>query len=207
MNGAGKSSVGGSILRDHGLDWFNPDSYARALVGQVGISQEEANARAWAHGKASLEKAIAEGTNYAFETTLGGSTISNLLRTACDTHAVVILYCGLSSPELHIGRVAQRVDQGGHHITDEKIRERWASSRWNLIKLMPYLEHLQVFDNSASVRVGEALPDLVRVLEVERGHIVFPEPGDAASLRATPEWARPIVEAAIQQFGKAYRSE
>ena len=29
VNGAGKSSVGGTILREHGLDWFNPDTFAR----------------------------------------------------------------------------------------------------------------------------------------------------------------------------------
>ena len=29
VNGAGKSSVGGALLAEHGLAWFNPDSYAR----------------------------------------------------------------------------------------------------------------------------------------------------------------------------------
>jgi predicted ABC-type ATPase len=73
VNGAGKSSVGGSILQDHGLTWFNPDTYARALVRELGIDNTEANARAWQYGKSKLESAIANGTNYAFETTLGVS--------------------------------------------------------------------------------------------------------------------------------------
>ena len=29
VNGAGKSSVAGALLEEHGLTWFNPDSYAR----------------------------------------------------------------------------------------------------------------------------------------------------------------------------------
>lgn len=202
VNGAGKSSVGGTFLRDYGLDWFNPDTYARAVVEKLGVTQEEANARAWAYGKASLESTIANGTSFAFETTLGGTTITNLLRAACDTHEVVILYCGLSSPELHIARVAQRVSRGGHHIPEQKIRERWSSSRANLIKLMPHVASLQVFDNSSSVAVGKAVPDPLLLLDVVHRELVSPEPQDKASLATTPEWARPIVEAAIQQFGK-----
>lgn len=200
VNGAGKSSVGGALLRDHGLDWFNPDGFARALRSELGLGLEEANAQAWAHGKSLLEAAIANGTSFAFETTLGGSTISELLRDASRTHSVVMWYCGLASPELHIARVAQRVSQGGHPIPEDKIRERWAASRLNVIELLPFLERLQVFDNSVSVDVGQDIPDPHLVLEVEGGRVVLPRKFDARSLGATPEWARPIVEAAIQLF-------
>jgi predicted ABC-type ATPase len=200
VNGAGKSSVGGSILRDHGLDWFNPDTFARALRSELGLGLEEANAQAWAHGRSLLEAAIANGTSFAFETTLGGSSISELLRDASRTHSVLMWYCGLASPELHIERVAQRVSQGGHPIMEEKIRERWAASRLNAIKLLPCLERLQVFDNSVSVELGQDIPDPHLVLEVEGGRVVFPGKLDARSLGATPDWARPIVEAAIQLF-------
>ena len=47
VNGAGKSSVGGALLEQHGLSWFNPDTYARELMRELGIDQAEANARAW----------------------------------------------------------------------------------------------------------------------------------------------------------------
>ncbi len=64
VNGAGKSSVGGSILQDHGLTWFNPDTYARELVRELGIDSTDANARAWQYGKSKLESAIANGTSF-----------------------------------------------------------------------------------------------------------------------------------------------
>jgi predicted ABC-type ATPase len=198
VNGAGKSSVGGAMLREHGLDWFNPDTYARALVRELGLEQEEANAKAWQHGRALLEAAIAQRTNFAFETTLGGETISRLLAQASRTHSVVMLYCGLASAELHMSRVAQRVAQGGHPIRAEKIRERWSTSRANLVQLLPKLARLQVFDNSASVDVGEDIPDPVLVLEMQDGRIVVPRRLDAAAMAGVPAWARAIVEAAIQ---------
>ena len=137
VNGAGKSSVGGAMLEGHGLSWFNPDAYARELVRELGMGIGEANARAWNYGKAALEDAIANRTHYAFETTLGGRTIAGLLRKASETHSVMMIYCGLSTPELHVARVAQRVAHGGHHIAEPTIRERWSTSRTNLVKLLP----------------------------------------------------------------------
>ena len=198
VNGAGKSSVAGALLQEQGLQWFNADSYARDLVREAGMDIAEANACAWAHGKSRLEAAIANRSNHAFETTLGGTTISRLLEEASKTHSVVMLYCGLDSPELHIARVKMRVAHGGHHISDEKIRERWDASRLNLIKLLPRLSRLQVFNNSVSVEPGRDIPDPVLVLDVESGRVNCPDQHDAAAMNAVPPWARPIVEAAIR---------
>lgn len=198
VNGAGKSSVGGALLRAHGLEWFNPDTMARALMREAGMDRPEANARAWEHGRASLEAALGRGANFAFETTLGGATICSLLEQAGGTHDLLMLYCGLATPELHIERVAQRVAHGGHPIEAAKIRERWITSRLNLIRLLPRLTHLQMFDNSVSVAAGEEIPDPLLILEMRGGRLRVPDPLDAAALAAQPAWSRPIVEAAIQ---------
>lgn len=206
VNGAGKSSVLGTLLLDEDLAWYNPDRYAAELVRELGLDLHEANGRAWEYGKSLLERAIAEGGNFAFETTLGGSTITRLLREAARTHDVFMLYCGLAAPELHIARVALRVANGGHPIPEEKIRERWTSSRRNLVHLLPVLTHLQVFDNSASVEPGQDVPDPVLVLELEGGRILFPDVGSHEALAAVPVWLQPILEGAIQQQPRASRS-
>jgi predicted ABC-type ATPase len=198
VNGAGKSSVLSALLVDQGLDWFNPDTYAADLARELGISLAEANGHAWRHGKSLLEKAITGGSNHAFETTLGGRSITRLLQQAAQSHDVLMLYCGLSSPELHIARVAQRVAHQGHPIADDKIRQRWTSSRSNLVQLLPVLSRLQVFDNSQSVAPGQDVPDPVLVMELESGRVLFPDLDSAASLGPVPEWAQGILEAAIQ---------
>lgn len=201
VNGAGKSSVGGALLAEHGLTWFNPDTCARELVAQLGLAPAEANARAWNLGRERLEAAIAQRSNYAFETTLGASTIPALLAHAASSHDVVMIFCGLSSPEQHIARVRARVARGGHDIPEAKIRERWIASRANLIQLLPKLTRLQVFDNSAEAPPGGDIADPLLVLELSAGEPVFPQPGDLAALAATPAWARPIVQAAIELLG------
>ena len=201
VNGAGKSSVGGALLAEHGLAWFNPDTYARELVAQLGLEAADANARAWDFGRAQLAAAIADGRNHAFETTLGANTIPEMLARASRSHDVVMIFCGLASAEMHLRRVQARVASGGHDIPVGKIRARWISSRINPARLMPLLARLQVFDNSAEAAPGEEIPDPVLLLETIGGRLVFPPADDAAALQSTPEWARPIVQAAIEQQG------
>src|SRR5258708_5737281 len=122
VNGAGKSSVGGAMLQEHGLSWFNSDAFSRDLMARSGVSKDIADSDAWAHGKTRLEAAIAGGTNFAFETTLGGSTIAQLIGEAAATHDVVMIFWGLDSVERHIERVRLRVRHGGHDIPEERIR-------------------------------------------------------------------------------------
>jgi predicted ABC-type ATPase len=195
VNGAGKSSVGGYLLQRAGLCWFNPDTFARELIAATGCAQAEANAAAWQEGVRRLDEAIAKRTHYAFETTLGGRTVPARIRQAANTHDVLMWFCGLASPELHIARVRERVAMGGHDIPEAKIRERYPAALENLVALMPYLAWLQVYDNSAQVDVGQAIPDPVLVAEMESGRLVWPV--DVASLRTTPDWAKPVVEAAL----------
>ena len=151
VNGAGKSSIGGHLLEQQGLTWFNPDTFARELVAASGCDQGTANAHAWAEGVRRLDEAIAGGHSHAFETTLGGRTIAARIAAATRTHDVMIWFCGLASPDLHVARVRARVAAGGHDIPEAKIRERYPQALQNLITLMPDLAHLQVYDNSAEV--------------------------------------------------------
>src|SRR5579864_6452459 len=106
---------------------------------------------------------------------------------------VRIWYLGLSSPELHIARVGSRVARGGHDIPDTKIRERYDHSRLNLIQLMPNLTELRVYDNSreADPQAGVA-PEPRLILHLARARII-----SSCQLIDTPEWAKPILRAAI----------
>ena len=198
VNGAGKSSVGGHLLAEHGLTWFNPDSYARALIARRTMSLEDANSLAWQFGREQLEEAIATRSNFAFETTLGARTIPRLLIEASATHDVTMWYCGLESVELHLRRVQARVASGGHDIPEARIRERWTASRRNLVRLLPHLAHLQVFDNSAEASPGRSVPPPILLLEMSMGKILSPDPTEPNQLAAIPDWAKPVVEAAIR---------
>lgn len=197
VNGAGKSSIGGAAMRSFGADYYNPDEAARSLINaSPGLAQAEANSQAWLVGKNLLERAIAQRLDFAFETTLGASTIPALLmKAAAQGIEIHVWYAGLSSPELHIERVRARVRQGGHDIPEADIRRRYEYSRLNLIHLLPALTALRLFDNSTEADPARGTAPLpVLVLHIERGKLKGPD-----DLSLTPEWAKPIVAAALRR--------
>ena len=197
VNGAGKSGIGGAAIRAFGGEYFNPDEAARQLLAaNPKLTQTEVNSTAWQHGRRLLERAISERLDFAFETTLGANTIPRLLvEAAAQGIEIYLWYAGLSSPETHLARVRARVRKGGHDIPEADIRRRYEHSRLNLIHLLPRLTHLRLYDNSAEAdpSTGKA-PALRLVLLMERGKIIGP-----ADLSKTPEWAKPIVAAAVRR--------
>jgi len=195
VNGAGKSSVAGGFLEKEGDAFFNPDTVAQQIHKlHPDIPLTLANAHAWQIGKSLLEQAITSRRDYRFETTLGGRTIAQLLEQAARSgHRLHLWFCGLASADLHLRRVRSRVAHGGHDIPEEKIRERWNRSRENLIRLLPLIDHLRVYDNSAEADPAEGhRPKPLLLLEMQRGKITAP-----ADLSGAPDWAKPIIAAAI----------
>ncbi len=198
-NGAGKSSIAGQALRQAGGAYFNPDEATRQiLAANPGLTEAAANALAWQESVQRLRAAIADHTDYTFETTLGGQTVTDLLLAAAAAdHELVIWYCGLDSLERHLARVAARVAGGGHDIPEAKVRTRYEASRANLVRLMPHVTMLRVYDNTAEAdpATGQRpAPDLV--LEIRGGALVYPR--SAGELATTPAWAKPLVARAFQ---------
>ncbi|MFG6487021.1 AAA family ATPase [Roseateles sp. BYS78W] len=196
VNGAGKSSLGGAAIQASGAAFFNPDVIAARLrEQQPHLSAEQANGLAWTLGRRGLEKALADGLTYALETTLGGHSITKLLLDGARNGAEVhVWFAGLATPELHLKRIAARVAAGGHDIPAAKVRERFDASRANLVKLMPRLASLRVYDNSieADPRAGRK-PQPVLLLQMQAGRVVTHAP-----LRSVPAWARPLLAAALR---------
>lgn len=195
VNGAGKSSIVGATIRDKGGQYYNPDEAAREIIAaNPGLGQAEANAAAWEQGRRLLQRAIDERLDFTFETTLGGNTMPALLAEAAQRGLQVhVFYVGLDNADTCIERVRQRVRAGGHDISDADIRRRYRHSLINLVKLLPVLTGLRVYDNSASAdpALGQA-PRPVLVLHMDRGRIVGPP-----DLSSTPAWAKPVVAAAL----------
>jgi predicted ABC-type ATPase len=204
-NGAGKSSIGGQAFQAAGIPYFNPDLAAREAISTATalgrtMTQVEANAWAWNEGVARLRRAIAQRGNYALETTLGGDTIVNLLLEAVAAGLEVnVWFVGLDSVELHVERVRQRVARGGHDIPRADVERRYIRGRLNLIRLLPSLSQLVVYDNSAQADTDMVEPRLL--LRWVGGVISGP-----SNLSQTPAWAKPIIAAALKLDRGRYRA-
>lgn len=196
-NGAGKSSILGAMAVRAGAVYFNPDDATRRiLAANTQATLPEANAAAWRQGKRLLERAIAARLDYMFETTLGGETFAGLLSGAAAAGLEVrVSYVGLASPELHVARVAARVAKGGHGIPEAAIRRRYDKGREHLVELLPALTELKVYDNSVEADPDAgAAPRPTLVLHLAKGRI-----RRMCSAAEVPEWAKPIVAAALKR--------
>lgn len=203
-NGAGKSSLAGAVFLRAGVEFFNPDQAAHLIQARSrGLALDAANSAAWQQGRRLLERAITERLTFAFETTLGGRTITALLERALAAGVDVrVWYVGLSSPELHLARIRARVRRGGHDIPEARVRARYDSSRLNLIRLLPKLTELRVHDNSAEADPAAGLaPEPMLVLHMLGGKVVRSCP-----LARTPEWAKPILATALKSAAPASAS-
>lgn len=196
VNGAGKSSIVGAALRFNDADYFNPDEVTRRLrEAEPGRSLEDANVRAWHLGRRLLERAIEQRKRFVFETTLGGRTITGLLLKAANVGLPVrVVYIGLESADLHVRRVRARVRQGGHDIPEQRIRQRYTSSRANLIRLLPHMAEVRMFDNTrqADPVTGDR-PEPKPILHLKAGRLPYLCP-----LSEVTTWAKPIVQAALE---------
>jgi predicted ABC-type ATPase len=199
-NGGGKSSVGGHHLRAVGDTYYNPDEIARRIREiRPELSQRDANAQAWERGVVELRKAIENHSDFAFETTLGGNTVPGLIEEAADRGLDVHMwYVGLASADLHVQRVRERATRGGHDIPEAKIRQRYDASRSNLVRLLPKLASLSVYDNSAPPDPETAEVEPMLVLRMEARRIVERVPPDEV-----PEWAREIMRTAEETDRRA----
>ena len=200
-NGAGKSSVIGAGLTEKGLAFFNPDDAARRIAAQhPELTRQEANGLGWLEGQRLLEKAVERGERFAFETTLGGRTVASRLESCINRGGEVRMwFVGLESAELCMQRIQARVGAGGHDIPEADVRRRYDSGRENLIRLLPNLTGLRLYDNSAQGDPDhgeEPAPRLVlRTVKGELAELCLPED--------VPGWAKPIVMKAVVLSGVA----
>ena len=195
VNGAGKSSIGGAMLRASGADYYNPDEAAREIrKANPGLAQREANGLAWGKGRDLLRRAIDGRKDFVLESTLGAHTIPAMLAEAAQKGAAVhVWFVGLDDVERHLARVRARVKAGGHDIPEADIRRRYETSRENLAWLMPSLTSLRLYDNAFEADPASgASPRPRLLLHLEGGRIVAP-----ANLRATPGWAKALVAKAM----------
>lgn len=196
VNGSGKSSIVGNRIRDTGAEFYNPDEKARDIQKHnPNITLAEANGAAWQYGYDLLCESIEAGYDFVFETTLGANSISEKLHEAVERNqGLRMIFIGLASAELHIERVKARVERGGHDIPEEKIRQRWIRSIYNMRLLLPRCQDLKVYDNSKPLSDGK--PNPVLLFSMRHGRFKSPP------IQDMPNWAKPLAVAAIEMHNQ-----
>jgi len=148
-NGAGKTTFAREFLATEANcpTFLNADIVAAELSP---LQPERAAMRAARFTLQRIREEVATGENFAFETTLGNRSYAHSIREwqAAGYH-VALWFLALSSVEVALARVAQRVLQGGHNIPEEVVRRRFLAGKANFDELYSGLvDSWVLYDNS-----------------------------------------------------------
>jgi predicted ABC-type ATPase len=148
-NGAGKTTASLTILPEilNCREFVNADNIAAGIspFNVEGVAVEAA--RIMLH---RINELLAIGSDFGIETTLATRSYVNLVRKAqAMGYTVSLIYIWLTSPDLALQRVAERVRKGGHNIPEHVVRRRYKLGAHNLFHLfMPICDTWIIADNS-----------------------------------------------------------
>jgi len=148
-NGAGKTTSAKKLLQGvMGIDEFvNADVIAQGLSG---FSPERVALTAGSIMLHRIQELASAGRSFAFETTLASRTFAPWLRKYKQAgYRIDLVFLWLSSADVAVQRVAERVSRGGHDIPEETIRRRYQRGLVNFFSLyQPLADAWQMVDNT-----------------------------------------------------------
>lgn len=153
-NGAGKTTFAREFLPKEARCpvFVNADLIA---VGLAPFEPERAALRAGRLMLEELNELVRNGESFSFETTLSGRGYAGRISDwRAAGYKVKLYFLRLSSSELAVTRVGQRVRQGGHNIPEAVIRRRFDAGLRNFEELYkPLVDSWALYDNSGDAPV------------------------------------------------------
>ena len=147
-NGAGKTTFAREFLP---TDAVLPNFVNADLIA-AGLSPFAPDVAAFKAGRIMLET-IADyakrGESFSFETTLSGLTYAQMIPVwRSSGYLVKLIFLSLLNVEIALERVATRVKQGGHHVSEDVIRRRFVHGIQNFERYKVLVDSWQLYDNS-----------------------------------------------------------
>ena len=174
-NGAGKSTFFEAYLAKTGLYFVNADVLALAL----GMNPYAAASLADTLRRQLLERR----ESFIFETVFSdpvGDKLEFLREAERAGYTVVLIFIGLSTPEISDERVAMRASSGGHDVPKKKLVERFPRTMMNLKRALVELSYVWVYDHS----------------DLEHGYRLVATKVDGQGIdlsKPTPKWLRALL--------------
>lgn len=97
---------------------------------------------------------IDQGKSFSFETVMSHeSKIKEIEDLRDKGYNPYLYFVCIDDPEVNVSRVANRVEKGGHSVSEQKIVERYARTLDLLHKMLPLCYRAYLFDNSGKKQV------------------------------------------------------
>lgn len=147
-NGAGKTTFYVKILEPatH-LEFVNADVIATQRWPGTEVEHAYEAARLAAAERAQR---IQARQSFATETVFSHESKVALLRDAEEAGYRVSLHIVLISEDLAVARVVSRVSHGGHHVPEDKVRDRFGRLWGHLRDAIEVVDDAQVYDNATA---------------------------------------------------------
>lgn len=185
-NGSGKSTTINEARKSphFPVNYINADDIAAVELSAV-QDRTEREVKAAQLAEARRREAVESGRSFAFETVMSTPEKVALIAQAKERgFQVQLVFVTTEDPDINVRRVRKRVEQSGHPVPEDKIRQRYE----NAMALMPhavlYADKAVIFDNSAEGEGGKpAVP--LKVAQKESGELKI-----KAAPEDLPDWVR-----------------
>jgi predicted ABC-type ATPase len=191
-NGAGKSTLYQAALKpEHpNVEFVNADRLASAHFGHHAATEAEAK-----KGQELAEERraalMAARKSLITESTFSHPSKLELIQEAKDLgYKIAVYHVNVSSADVSIDRVQNRVNQGGHDVPEDRIRGRYERNQPLIREAVLTANRGQVFDNS----ITNKPPELA--LKFERGQLTYVS-------ERVPTWARDLYADQLDKFSAA----
>ncbi|WP_432472805.1 AAA family ATPase [Amphritea sp. HPY] len=146
-NGAGKSTFYRKFLEPRGMPFINTD----VLAKQVFPEDPEGNSYEAAQLAAQMrEQLLLDGANFCLETVFSHpSKIDFVAKAKGFGYHVVLVLSHVKSSSLNKARIAQRVEEGGHFVPEDKVEACIPRTLANICKVLPLCDQVRILDNSS----------------------------------------------------------
>ncbi|HYD10112.1 MAG TPA: zeta toxin family protein [Acidimicrobiales bacterium] len=165
-NGAGKSTLFELVIGPAtGLELVNADVIAAERWPDDTAARAYEAARLAA---ARRDELLAARASFVTETVFSHESKVSLVKVAADTGYLVTLHVVAVPEDLAVARVANRVENGGHFVPEEKVRARY-QRLWHLIAdAIASAETTHVYDNSSASTPFRVVATFERGVEVAK---------------------------------------
>ncbi|MBT9552153.1 MAG: zeta toxin family protein [Hydrogenophaga sp.] len=187
-NGAGKSTLYLSAAAERLIpteaEFVNADLHEAAHLQHVADPAERSRqARQWSDARRA--QCLAEGRSFASETVFSHTSKLDLMSAAQRVgFAVVLLVVCVDDPQQLLGRVSQRVEEGGHPVPPERVLARYPRTVRHLSVAVRRADLALLYDTSLPPDQAFQPPRLVARLR--GGELVW-------QADALPGWARRVL--------------
>ncbi|PYE73351.1 putative ABC-type ATPase [Xylophilus ampelinus] len=161
-NGSGKSTINAELLAAPAFgfrgEYINADDIAKGLKSSMPDATDlERNIEAANQAEKQRLDALQAGRSFAFETVMSTpEKVAILTQAKAAGFEVTVVFVTTSSAEINVGRVDNRVKEGGHAVDPNTVRKRYDSAMKLLACALDHADTALIYDNSADKAVPVA---------------------------------------------------